>query len=116
MHYVTGCAKPSSSPEIIAGPYTYYFRAAGSAETPVIYGVREAADDVTGLVAHHGKTSDCLLVVQKDVIGVFDAVNLNLLASITLTGEQDIEVPGLSVPQEETTADGARHLGLRDRN
>ncbi|KAK8880080.1 hypothetical protein PGQ11_001374 [Apiospora arundinis] len=85
----------------------FAFPAAESAETPEIRVLGEAADEVTGLAAYYGKTDDYLLVAQKDAIGIYNATNLNSLASITLTGEEDIEVQGLSVSQEDTTAYGA---------
>ncbi|KAK8118170.1 uncharacterized protein PG998_006451 [Apiospora kogelbergensis] len=89
------------------GGAIYSFPAAESVETPEIRIVGEAADDVTGLAVYYGENSDYLLVAQKDVISVYGAVSFNLLASMTLTGAQDIEVQGLSISQEKTTAYGA---------
>ncbi|KAK8040292.1 hypothetical protein PG991_000080 [Apiospora marii] len=85
----------------------YAFPAVETPETPEIRVWGEAAGDVTGLAAYCGQTSDYLLVAQKDVIGIYDTTSMNLLGSMTLTGEKDIEVQGLSVSQQDTAAYGA---------
>ena len=79
-------------------PAVYAFKAAESTATPDIKTLGEADDDVTGLAVYVGMESDYLAVAQKDVVSVYD-VSLVLLGSLTLTGDEDIEVQGLSFYQ-----------------
>lgn len=81
----------------------YSFTAAETTATPTITSAGEAEDDVTGVASYVGKESsdDYLLVAQKDVVSVY-ARNFNLLGNIKLTGDEDIEVQGLSVLQAKT--------------
>lgn len=94
-------------------PTVYSFAAAESTTTPAIDVLGQAADDVTGLVAYIGVEQDYLLVAQTDIVGVYDE-RLELLGSLTLSGDEDIEVHGLSVYQavSETYPAGALAYAL----
>lgn len=84
-------------------PAVYAFGAAESTTVPRISVLGEAADDVTSLAVYYGNSSDYLAVAQTDVVALYD-VSFTLLGSWRLTGDEDIEVQGLSFYQETTPA------------
>ncbi|RYP22359.1 hypothetical protein DL765_001711 [Monosporascus sp. GIB2] len=82
-------------------PTVYAFGAAESTFTPSIRIIGRGDDDVTGLAVYVGHNSDYLIVAQKDTAAVYD-VSFNLLGSFVVTGEEDVEVQGLSFYQGAT--------------
>lgn len=84
-------------------PAVYAFGAAESTTVPSISVLGEATDDVTSLAVYYGNSSDYLAVAQTDVVALYD-VSFTLLGSWRLTGDEDIEVQGLSFYQETTPA------------
>ncbi|KAI1499707.1 phytase [Biscogniauxia marginata] len=82
-------------------PSVYTIKAAESTITPNATVLGKAGDDVTGLATYIGNETDYLLVAQKDVISVYDT-SFHLLGSMTLTGDEDIEIQGLNVYQGKT--------------
>lgn len=101
----SSCAVSPSSRTVFFGgddnPNIYRFDAAESTQAPniVVFGKAEA--DVTGLVVYVGKTTDYLLVSQKDIITIYDET-LSELGSVTLIGDDDIEIEGLNIYQGGT--------------
>ncbi|RYP42326.1 hypothetical protein DL767_000248 [Monosporascus sp. MG133] len=82
-------------------PTVYAFGAEESSSTPSIRIHGKGDDDVTGLAVYIGRKSDYLIVAQKDAAAVYD-VYFNLLGSFIVTGDEDIEVQGLSFYQGAT--------------
>ncbi|KAI5865394.1 3-phytase [Durotheca rogersii] len=82
-------------------PDVYTFNTTESTAAPNISVPGEADDDVTGLATYIGLDSDYLLVALEDSVAVYDT-SLALLGSMKLTGDDDIEVQGLSVYQAPT--------------
>ena len=84
------------------------FTATESTSSPVIASIGEAEDDVTGLASYVGKRQedDLLFVAQKDTISVYSG-KFNLLGNLKLTGDDDIEVQGLSVFQGKIKGNNA---------
>ena len=80
----------------------YAFKTAESTVTPDIKALGEVDDDITGLAVYIGNGSDYLAVAQKDVVSIYD-VSLELLGSLKLTGDEDIEVQGLTFYQGSTS-------------
>lgn len=101
----SSCAvSPSAYSVYFAGddsPTIYTFAAAETTEVPHISTLGEAGNDVTGLATYIGRNSDYLLVAEEDIIEVFD-ISFNLLGSMKLTGDEDIEIQGLNVYQAST--------------
>ncbi|KAJ8123286.1 hypothetical protein ONZ43_g728 [Nemania bipapillata] len=79
----------------------YTFPATESTQTPNITVLGQAENEVTGLAVYVGKQSDYLLVAQKDVIAFYDA-SFGNIGSVTLTGNDGIEIEGLNVFQGQT--------------
>ncbi|KAH8205118.1 hypothetical protein TruAng_000683 [Truncatella angustata] len=79
----------------------YHFAARESTAVPEINVLGEASGDVTGLAVYVGAAADYLLIAQTDVVEVYDT-DLNLLGTLTLTGDEDIEIQGLSIYQSST--------------
>ncbi|KAF7531888.1 hypothetical protein G7054_g8488 [Neopestalotiopsis clavispora] len=79
----------------------YAFDAKESTETPEITILGEAGDDITGIVTYVGLETDYLLVAQTDIVEIYD-INFNLLGTLALSGDDDIEIQGLSVYQAAT--------------
>lgn len=84
-------------------PTVYTFKAAESTTVPSISTLGEAGDGVTGLAVYFGNSSDYLVVAQTDVAALYDT-SFNLQGSWKLTGDEDIEVKGLSFYQVATSA------------
>jgi 3-phytase len=82
-------------------PKIYTFDGAESTETPdiAIFGVAER--EVTGLAVYAGKHDDYLLVAQTDSIAFYDFL-FHSLGYTTLSGDDDIEIQGLSIYQRAT--------------
>ncbi|KAJ1329256.1 3-phytase [Microdochium nivale] len=76
----------------------YSFPATESIAAPLVTTLGHAEDDVTGLAIYFGRQSDHLLVAQKDIIAVYDT-EFQLLGTIKLIGDDDIEVQGLGIYQ-----------------
>ncbi|KXJ92896.1 hypothetical protein Micbo1qcDRAFT_232571 [Microdochium bolleyi] len=79
----------------------YSIPATESMATPFVTTLGQAADDVTGLAAYIGSQSDHLFVAQKDAIAVYDTT-FQLVGTLKLTGDDDIEAQGLSFYQGST--------------
>ncbi|KAI3325141.1 phytase [Xylariaceae sp. AK1471] len=79
----------------------YTFGAVESTQVPKITVLGAAELDVTGLAVYVGKKSDYLLVAQKNTIAFYNEM-FNMVGSATLTGDDDIEIQGLSVYQSKT--------------
>lgn len=79
----------------------YTFNATESTEVPDITVLGVAEGDVTGLTVYVGGETDYLFVAQKDTITIYDE-SLGNLGSVTLTGDDDIEIEGLDVYQSAT--------------
>ncbi|KAJ8127043.1 hypothetical protein O1611_g6595 [Lasiodiplodia mahajangana] len=101
----SSCAVSSSSSAVFFSgdddTRIYTFGAAESTQVPDVTILGEAGDDVTGLAVYVGKNSDYLFVAQTDAIVVYDEA-FGTLGSVTLTGDDDIEVQGLNIYQSET--------------
>ncbi|KAI0914187.1 hypothetical protein F4823DRAFT_393475 [Ustulina deusta] len=101
----SSCAISSSAPTVFFSgddsPTIYVFNATESTQVPDITILGAAETDVTGLTVYVGKQSDYLFVAQKDTITFYDE-SFNNLGSVTLTGDDDIEIEGLSVYQSRT--------------
>ncbi|ORY71027.1 phytase [Pseudomassariella vexata] len=82
-------------------PVVYGFVAEESTATPAISIVGEAGDDVTGLATYIGAEEDYLLVALKDAVEIYSS-SMDILGTMTLTGDDDIEVQGLNVYQGVT--------------
>ncbi|KAI1411867.1 3-phytase [Hypoxylon sp. FL1857] len=82
-------------------PKIYAFAAAETTTVPQISVLGEAGDNVTGLAAYVGSTSDYLLVAQEDIVAIYDT-SFMLLGSMTITGDESVEVKGLYVYQAPT--------------
>ncbi|KAJ2996458.1 hypothetical protein NUW58_g970 [Xylaria curta] len=82
-----------------ASIYTFSTTESTQAPNITVFGAAEA--DVTGLAVYVGKKSDYLFVAQENAIGIYDELFGNL-GSATLTGDDDIEIQGLSVYQSKT--------------
>ncbi|KAF2973196.1 hypothetical protein GQX73_g322 [Xylaria multiplex] len=101
----SSCAISSSTRTVFFSgddnPNIYIFNATESTQPPdvTVFGAAEA--DVTGLSVYVGKKSDYLFVAQTDIITFYDEL-FNNLGSVTLTGDDDIEIEGLNVYQSET--------------
>ncbi|KAI0403948.1 hypothetical protein F4802DRAFT_267382 [Xylaria palmicola] len=97
-------ASPSGSAVFFSGddsPNIYTFTAAESTQAPNITILGAAETDVTGLAVYVGKKSDYLFAAQKDVIAVYSK-SFDNLGSITLTGDDGIEIEGLGIYQSKT--------------
>ncbi|KAI5920276.1 phytase [Camillea tinctor] len=82
----------------------YSIQAAESVAVPNATVLGQAEGEVTGLatyVAVNG--SDYLFVAQDDIFGVYDT-SFELLGSVTLTGDEDIEAKGINFYQGRTEA------------
>ncbi|RBR13674.1 uncharacterized protein FIESC28_08092 [Fusarium coffeatum] len=80
----------------------YAFALKESTEAPKITEVGKAADDVTGLAIYVPKKgSDYLFVAQTDKIAVYDQ-SLKLKGTVSLTGQEDVEIKGLDIYQGST--------------
>ena len=81
----------------------YVFKATESTVKPEISIFGEAEDDVTGLAPYVGKKTDdsYLFVAQTDLVSIY-STNFALLGNIKITGDEDIEVQGLSLFQGKT--------------
>lgn len=82
-------------------PIVYTLSVTESTETPSIWALGEATNDITGLAVYTGIEEDYLFVAQKDVVEVYD-LTFQLLGTLTLTGDEDIEIQGLSFYQAAT--------------
>ncbi|KAI0517602.1 hypothetical protein F5B22DRAFT_654824 [Xylaria bambusicola] len=82
-------------------PTIYTFNATESTEIPDITVLGAAEDDVTGLTVYVGEKSDYLFVAQQDTITIYDELFIEL-GSVTLTGDDDIEIQGLDMYQSKT--------------
>ncbi|KAH9909899.1 phytase [Xylariomycetidae sp. FL2044] len=102
----SSCAVSFSAPAVFFSgdddPSIYTFEAAESTVTPSISILGQASDEVAGLATYVGNTSDYLLVAQEDVIAVYNTA-FELLGTMTLTGDNDIEIKGLGLYQMGTT-------------
>jgi 3-phytase len=76
----------------------YAFDATESTAAPEITILGEASDDITGIITYVGLETDYLLVAQTDIVEVYD-ISFNLLGTLTLSGDEDIEIQGLSIYQ-----------------
>ncbi|ETS77115.1 hypothetical protein PFICI_10989 [Pestalotiopsis fici W106-1] len=81
----------------------YTFNASESTATPEITILGKASDDITGLTVYVSLETDYLLVAQTDIVEVYDT-SLNLLGTLTLSSDDDIEIQGLSIYQAATDA------------
>ncbi|KAJ3578100.1 hypothetical protein NPX13_g2462 [Xylaria arbuscula] len=81
-------------------PDIYIFNATESTEVPDITVLGAAEDNVTGLTVYAGRKMDYLFVAQEDTIAIYDEA-LGSLGSVTLTGDDGIEIEGLNVYQSE---------------
>jgi 3-phytase len=81
--------------------HIYTFGATESIQIPDITVLGQAETDVTGLAVYVGEKSDYLFVAQKDVIAIYDE-SFGNLGSVTLTGDDDIEIEGLNIYQNKT--------------
>ncbi|KAK6202055.1 hypothetical protein LQW54_009109 [Pestalotiopsis sp. IQ-011] len=82
-------------------PIVYTLSAKESTETPSIWAFGGATDEITGLAVYTGLEEDYLFIAQKDVVEVYDLA-FELLGTLTLTGDEDIEIQGLSFYQAAT--------------
>ncbi|CCT63779.1 related to 3-phytase precursor [Fusarium fujikuroi IMI 58289] len=81
----------------------YAFSLKESTKVPKITKVGKAEDDVTGLAVYVPKKgSDYLFVAQTDKIAVYDS-SFKLKGTLSLTGQEDIEVQGLNIYQGATS-------------
>lgn len=103
----SSCAvSPSASGVYFSGDddsTVYTFRAMESNAVPGISVLGKASGDVSGLAVYVGTESDYLFVAQADIVEVYDT-QLALLGTLTLTGDEDIEIQGPSVYQASTAA------------
>ncbi|TGJ81118.1 hypothetical protein E0Z10_g7640 [Xylaria hypoxylon] len=101
----SSCAVSSSTQTVFFNggdsPNIYIFNATESTQVPDISILGAAETDVTGLSVYVGKKSDYLFVAQKEVIAFYDE-SFGNLGSVTITGDDDIEIEGLNVYQSET--------------
>ncbi|KAI0456742.1 hypothetical protein F5B21DRAFT_502039 [Xylaria acuta] len=101
----SSCAVSSSARAIFFSgnddPNIYTFDPAESTQLPHITVLGATEADVTGLAVYVGKDSDNLFVAQKNVIAIYDET-FDVLGSVTLTGDDDIEIKGLNIYQSET--------------
>lgn len=81
----------------------YAFPAAEATAAPAVAVLGRADDDVTGLATYVSTQGDYLFVAQEDVIVVYDTA-FQPLGTLSLTGDEDIEVQGLGVYQGATDA------------
>lgn len=98
----SSCAVSLATSEIFFSgddsPAVYVFGAAESTTVPDIKVLGKAEDDVTGLAVYIGSRSDYLIVAQEDVAAVYDT-SFKLLGTLLVTGDEDIEIQGLSFYQ-----------------
>ncbi|KAI0490354.1 hypothetical protein F4859DRAFT_6226 [Xylaria cf. heliscus] len=101
----SSCAVSSSAHAIFFSadddPNIYTFDAAESTNVPDITVLGAAEADITGLAVYVGNNSDYLFVAQKDVIALYNE-SFDDVGSVTLTGDDDIEIEGLNIYQSET--------------
>ncbi|KAI1749733.1 phytase [Xylaria castorea] len=101
----SSCAVSSSAHAIFFSadddPSVYTFDAVESTQVPDITVLGAAEADVTGLAVYVGKNSDSLFVAQKDVIAIYNEF-FDVLGSVALTGDDDIEIEGLNIYQSRT--------------
>ncbi|KAK9780138.1 putative 3-phytase [Seiridium cardinale] len=79
-------------------PTIYTFAALESTATPDIDVLGEADGDITGLAVYISLREDYLIVAQTDVVEIFDTA-FALLGTLTMTGDDGIEIQGLGVYQ-----------------
>ncbi|KAH7033027.1 uncharacterized protein B0I36DRAFT_320606 [Microdochium trichocladiopsis] len=84
-------------------PAVLSFATAESTTTPIISTLGEADDEVTGLAAYIGNGSDYLLIAVKDAVAIYDT-SFKLFGTLKMTGNDDIEVRGLSIYQGATAS------------
>lgn len=105
---VSGCAVSRSQSRMYMSvdddKDVYVFSLKESTESPEITKFGEAEDDVTGLAVYVSgkKDSDYLFVAQEDKVAIYDK-KFTLMAALTLTGLEDIEISGLNVYQAATS-------------
>jgi 3-phytase len=101
----SSCAVSSSTRTVLfsgdGDSNIYTFGAVESTQVPNITILGVAEIGVTGLAVYVGKTSDYLLVGQKNTIAFYNE-SFSVLGSVTLTGDDDIEIQGLNIYQGET--------------
>ncbi|KAI0431951.1 hypothetical protein F5Y09DRAFT_174985 [Xylaria sp. FL1042] len=101
----SSCAVSSSAHTVFFSgddsPDIYAFDASESTKAPDIAIIGAAEADVTGLTVYVGKNSDYLFIAQKDIIAFYNE-SFDNLGSVSLSGDDDIEVEGLNVYQDKT--------------
>ncbi|KAI1120738.1 hypothetical protein F5Y10DRAFT_117608 [Nemania abortiva] len=103
----SSCAVSPSAPAVFFSgdddTRIYAFNATESTQVPDITIFGEAESDVTGLAVYVGKGSDYLFVAQTDVVTVYNK-SFDSLGSVTLIGDDDIEVKGLNIFQSKANS------------
>lgn len=102
---MSGCSVSSSQARMYLSTDddkdVYGFPLKESTETPKISKFGEADDDITG-IAVYVSGSDYLFIAQKDKIAVYDHA-FKHLGTLSLTGQEEIEVQGLNIYQASTS-------------